>query len=134
MKDTAPTQNRTKTPGKPTTNGLSDAARARGRAKSREARKAQREWAKANLRWDFLDAPHWAELARQYGVRLPQWWVPCTRKHMVRWLPKLGFSLAWYRDWAGKSDLTWFMKRNPDWPLRAFVGLLLEEREAESLP
>ncbi|NPV08145.1 MAG: hypothetical protein HPY83_09310, partial [Anaerolineae bacterium] len=130
MKDTAPTQNRTKTPQNRRSKWDVKAAA----AKSREARKAQREWAKANLRRDFLDAPHWAELARQYGVRLPQWWVPCTRKHMVRWLPKLGYDLAWYRDWAGKSDLTWFMKRNPDWPLRAFVGLLLEEREAESLP
>ncbi len=125
MKDTATPQNRTERAENRRSKWDAKAAA----AKSRETQKAQREWAKEHLRRDFLDAPHWTELARRYGVRLPQWWVPCTPTHMRRWLRRLGFSLAWYRDWSGDRDVTLFAERNPDWPLRAFVGLLLEELE-----
>jgi hypothetical protein len=57
---------------------------------------------------------------------------------MRRWLKKLGISVKDYLDWQGegpldpetnknrRATLKDFAERNPDWPLRAWVGLLME--------
>lgn len=99
------------------------------RAKARAARAAQHEWALENLRRDFLDDPNWTELARVRGVRLPRWSNPRTPGSMRRWLRKLGLSVDWYRDQNGYRTLGEWIKANPRWPLRTFVGLCLEEHE-----
>lgn len=103
--------------------GLSDQARAKRRA-TLAAR------ATSPLRRNFLDAPHWSELAHAYGVRLPQWGTPATTGAMTRWLKRTGFSVAWYREWSGYQALQQWIDANPTWPLRAFAGLCLEERES----
>ena len=79
------------------------------------------------LRNDFLDADHWAELAKALGLRLPLWRQPPTRGQMSKWLRKLGVSLTQYQEWSGDQTLEEFAKRNPSWPLRAWVGMLLEQ-------
>lgn len=81
------------------------------------------------LRRDFVDAPHWVELARVRHVRLPLWTTPCTTAGMRRWLRRAGLSLTWYRRWSGYRRLQDWIDDNPDWPLRAFAGICLEERE-----
>jgi hypothetical protein len=82
------------------------------------------------LRTDFLDADNWTELAHTYGLRLPVWGTPCTTGAMTRWLKRTGLSVAWYREWSGYQSLQQWIDANPLWPLRAFAGLCLEEREA----
>ncbi len=97
----------------------------------------------ASLRSDFHpdDEKHWRELAARCGVRLPAYGVPVTTAAMERWLHRLGISAGDYLanqgtglDGNGSSaKLTDFMVRNPTWPLKAWVGLLLEALDAGQL-
>jgi hypothetical protein len=102
-------------------------SRQRATAASLAARAAR---ASSPLRQDFLDASHWADLASQRDVRLPIWGTPCATGAMTRWLKRAGLSVAWYRGWSGYQSLQQWIDANPLWPLRAFVGILLEERES----
>lgn len=80
-----------------------------------------------SLRRDFLDAPHWRRLAQARGLRLPAWTLPVTPHHMRRWLRRLGIPTPVYLRAAGERTLSDFSRRNPDWPLAAWVGEQLEE-------
>ena len=86
-------------------------------------------------RADFADASHWERLAPARGVRLPQWATRNTSGKTVRWLRKLGWTVPQFYDWYGgdakDQRLGCFAKANPTWPLRAFVGLLLEAEQTE---
>ena len=93
---------------------------------ARAALKAKREVGYACYRQDFLDATTWDELARAYGVRLPQWHQGPTPGQMQRWLKKCGVSTTVYWEYSADKPLSEFARLNPDWPLRAWVGLLLE--------
>lgn len=75
------------------------------------------------------DEKHWLELARQRNVKLPQHNTPCTPAAMIRWLHKLGLSLAWYQEYTGYKKLQQWIDASPAARLRWFVGLLLEELE-----
>ena len=97
--------------------------------KAKRARATNAIHARATLRHDFLDAGRWEELARAQNVRLPSWLLSCTPGRMAIWLKRLGLSLTAYRQWSGLRTLAEFREQNPAWPLRAFVGLLLEEKE-----
>lgn len=109
--------------------------RAAGLAKTRAIQAANR----ARLRSDFPteDEAEWTELARAAGVKLPPYGVPCTVGRMSRWLAKLDIPLAAYLEWNGagqdgnltSAKLSDFIKRNPTWPLKAWVGLILESRD-----
>jgi hypothetical protein len=45
---------------------------------------------------------------------------------MEPWLRKLSITRAEYLAWSGLSSLREFVTHNPTWPLRAWVGLVLE--------
>jgi hypothetical protein len=45
---------------------------------------------------------------------------------MRRWLAKLAIPMQAYLKWAGEPTLSDFARRNPEWGLRPWVGLLLE--------
>jgi len=51
---------------------------------------------------------------------------PCTPPLMKRYLSRLKIPTKLYLNWAAETDLSQFSQRNPNWPLRAWVGLLLE--------
>ena len=97
-----------------------------------EARRANA----ARLRSDFMDDGYWVELAQAAGVKLPPYGVPCTAGRMSRWLARLGIPTEAYLLWNGADlsgrrqtgKLSDFIVRNPDWPLKAWVGLMLEVR------
>ena len=78
------------------------------------------------LRTDFLDASSWVHLASVQGVRLPRWSTVCTPGSMEKWLRKVKVSRAEYLAWSGETSLKDFARANPSWPLRAWVGVLLE--------
>ncbi len=84
--------------------------------------KKHEEWSKLTLRQDFLDLPHWREMASVLKVRLPPLKEPCTLKRMRAYVRRVGI------DHKALAELESFMQLNKDWPLYAFVGLLLEER------
>lgn len=99
---------------------------------SQEQRVAARNKALASkaawprLRHDFMDANYWDELAKSRGLRLPQWATPITPSNIRKWYHRLNMDAQAYYDWAGSKDIGRFSELNPDWPLRALVGLLLE--------
>ena len=107
-----------------------------------EAREARTQRA-LSLRSDFHpdDEQHWRDLAARYGVRLPACGVAVTTAAMKRWLHRLGISTEEYLAAqgvgpAGNSSSarpTDFMVRNPTWPLKAWVGLLLEALDSVHL-
>jgi hypothetical protein len=83
-----------------------------------------------------MDEDEWELLAKEEGVRLPPYGVPCTTAKMRSWLRRLGIEEKQYLSYQGagldgnmsKARLTDFIVRNPDYPLKAYVGLVLEAR------
>jgi hypothetical protein len=79
----------------------------------------------------FSDADFWDELAARYVPhdRLPGWDTPCHPAAMRRWLKRLGISKrVWEQTTA--TRLEEFIRFNPGWGLRAWIGLALEIRAA----
>ena len=100
------------------------------RARGQEQRKQRRAEALAlPLKRDFLDDETWKELASERGLRLPNWTFPPESKAMRRWLRKVKLPEKVYLEIMGYSKLEQFQELNPDWPLRAWVGVLLEFTE-----
>ena len=77
------------------------------------------------LRSNFADAGHWDELAKSHSYRLPKWSEPCSVERMRLWMDRLNISNRLYKEQTG-TTLDQFIELNPAWPLRAFVGLLME--------
>ena len=75
----------------------------------------------------FSDSGTWNELAGKHVTRfnMPDWDEPCSVEQMGRWLDRLNISKDEYTVYTGTDFEDW-MAFNPDWPLRAFVGVLLE--------
>ena len=87
--------------------------------------------AESTLRRDFhADDRHaWEELARDYKVRLAPWGEAPTRTTVVRFLRKLGLTWQDHADWSGWPKPELWIAANPDWPLRAWQGLMLEHHD-----
>jgi len=93
----------------------------------RELARKRIEEAKAlPLKRDFLDDGYWQELAKDWKVRLPTWTLPPEPRTMRRWLRRLRVREREYLDACGFDKLDEFIEKNPEWPLRAWVGVLLE--------
>ncbi|MGH8756295.1 MAG: hypothetical protein ACREU0_10860 [Burkholderiales bacterium] len=94
------------------------------------ARKASEEKKQAamalDLRNDFEDDEAWVQLAEDYGHRLPNWTYPPEPKTMRRWMRRLKVKEREYLGACEFVELGDFQRLNPRWPLRAWVGLLLE--------
>ncbi len=89
--------------------------------------------AAGKLRSNFLDRAEWDRLAKAAKVRMPAWTTPMSRPLLIRWIHRLGLSLTDYQVWSGFKQPEEFITANADWPLRAFVGLLLEFRELRKM-
>lgn len=76
---------------------------------------------------DFLDAARWGELAAKHLARfnLPAWSVPCSPEEMRRWLDRLDMTERDHFRMTA-TNLSDFIKLNPSWPLRAWIGLACE--------
>ena len=79
------------------------------------------------LRTDFTDAEAWQRLAEKYCT-LPNWSEPCTVERMIWWCKRLDVN---YQKISNTTHQE-FMELNTDWPLRAFVGLLLEAKDEQA--
>lgn len=127
---TEPTMKRTKLPGSSYFQQMSPEERTEFNRASQAARKVKREANKAlNLRRDFLDAGVWGDLARERKVRLPGWDTPITTDGVRKYIRRIGWSYTAFRQWQGSKDMEYFAQKNSDWPLRALVGLMLEQVE-----
>src|SRR3990170_2625084 len=78
------------------------------------------------LRNQFVDNETWVSLARRFYVRLPNWRTEPTNENMRRWLRRFRVTETQYMEATGYKSLEDFRTYNPDWPLRAWLGLLLE--------
>lgn len=78
------------------------------------------------LREDFSDAIRWVDLAREAGIKLPLWRARCTTGGMRKYLKKLEIPVEEYLSLNNEKNLRHFNQMNPDWPLRAWVGIQLE--------
>lgn len=76
---------------------------------------------------EFSDSGEWRKLAERHlgRYRLPGWDVPCTEQEMAVWLDRLNISKSEYMDFLNTSFQDW-VKMNPDWPLRAWIGMVSE--------
>ena len=83
---------------------------------------------KGMLRTDFSDSEHWEYLADRHlhSYTLPRWHEICTVGKMELWCDRLDLT-----DHEQVTNTTHeeFIALNQDWPLRSFVGLLLEQVE-----
>lgn len=81
----------------------------------------------AALKTKFLDAGHWDELAAKHLPRhdLPAGDAPCSPDEMRRWLDRLNMTEKEYSQ-ATNTGLADFCALNPAWPLRAWIGIVLE--------
>ena len=89
------------------------------------------------MRTNFSDSEHWLELAQRHLINydLPRWHEQCSQDKMELWLDRIGMTEKDYLKLTN-TTLAEFKSLNADWPLRAFVGLLLEirdERETENI-
>lgn len=106
------------------------------RQKAKATKLAKVEWAKENLYSDFGDDErYWRELASDFGVRLPAYYIPGSEtKHIKRLLTKLGADVKEFLEDQGYSTLKKMVTDDPKWPAFAQCGLVLEwwsEKQAE---
>ena len=92
------------------------------RAKALVARKAKFA-AGAHYRRDWADSDTWDRLAKAKGIRLPLWSKPPTPRLLKRWHDTLDKDP--FEEVYGCSPSR-LITLNPDTPLRAFVGMMLE--------
>ena len=74
---------------------------------------------------DFNDSEAWDLMAERISYALPKWTEPCSIDKMDWWLDRLDIGKARYTEMFNTSHED-FIKMN-DWPLRAWIGLLLEQ-------
>lgn len=79
------------------------------------------------LKSDFKDSDEWERLCEKTRYVLPAWDVSATVENIRVWLNRLDVKESDYRE-AMQTSIADMLKLNPAWPLRAFVGLLLEYR------
>lgn len=92
------------------------------RAKAQAGRKAALE-AAAHFKRDWLDSGVWDGLAKSRGIRMPLWSKAPTPRLLKRWHESLDTEP--FEAVYGYSPSR-LITLNPDIPLRAFVGMMLE--------
>jgi len=79
---------------------------------------------------DFADSAYWDDLARKRlkGYALPDWSEPCTEQAMRKWELMLDLDKGEYEGYTA-TPYSDFIRLNPEWPLRAWLGLVMEYAE-----
>jgi hypothetical protein len=77
---------------------------------------------------EFSDDLAWQGMMATSKCRynLPDYGIPCSVADMTLWLERVGVEKADFLATGEYRSLEDFITMNPTWPLRAFVGLLLE--------
>ena len=78
-----------------------------------------------HLKSEFKDSDEWEKMIESTKYVLPGWEVLPTILLMELWLERLNISKRLYIDHM-QTNLKDWIKLNPEWPLRSWVGLLLE--------
>jgi hypothetical protein len=85
------------------------------------------EWAKLDLRQDFLDEAHMIACARAAGIKhLPPRSEPATSKRLAKYARRMGIMKADLPRLVGFDHYEELIAANPRWPLWALVCHLAE--------
>ena len=95
------------------------------RLKAKETREKNKQ-AGLLLRQDFADKPEWLRLASEQGVSMPSWWLKPTSGNITKFMKKIDVSIEEFKLVHGISRLSEFEQMNPEWPMWALFGLMLE--------
>ena len=76
---------------------------------------------------EFKDSAEWDKMLESTRYVMPSWDVMPTVENMELWLERLDISKRLYVERTQTSLKDW-VALNPGWPLRAFIGLLLEDK------
>lgn len=70
----------------------------------------------------------WTEQAAELGIRLPHRSTPASTGGLTNFLRRAGIPIGKYNTWTGFS-LKEQIEANPNWPLRAMIGIAIEHRD-----
>jgi hypothetical protein len=81
----------------------------------------------------FRDAPYWDNLATKYlaSYSMPNWGVPATTELVLEWMMRIGVRESQLNEVLGCSAEE-LVRLNKKYPIRAFIGILLEIREMKT--
>lgn len=96
----------------------------------RQAKSIERENNLAWLKTDYLDMPHWQQLASQYKVRMPMTGVPASAKEIRKALKKCNVSLDTFNEHY--TSIKYFVENNSKWTAQAVTGLVLEIKASQA--
>lgn len=96
----------------------------------KDKREEAQEYAKVNLKTEYVDENYWRETASKYGLRLPGWWIPSSEvKYIRRACKKLDIEVSDFIASTGFSNLNQLAENNPRFTALAMVGLVVEFKE-----
>jgi hypothetical protein len=105
------------------------------REEVRLKRIADQEYARENLNISYADEQFWRDKASTFGLRLPLWWIPASEtKYVRRACKRLNIEVSDFVESTGFSNLNQFVQNNARWTALAMVGLVLEFKEALTVP
>ena len=97
------------------------------REQAKQQRLADQEYARNNLKINYVDQPHWVNLASKYNCKLPMWWKPSSDvKYLRRVAKKANFDLNLFVESTGCSNIKGYADLNSNWSVLGLVGTLLE--------
>lgn len=96
------------------------------RTEAANAKRKQLIAASGSLKQDWFDAPYWRHLARSRHFRFADYYQPITTRGIRRTLTKLSLTGTEFRKYFGEITYNRYVSLNPNVPLWAFQGILLE--------
>lgn len=106
---------------------LSDEEREQLRVKAEQNREEKKQYALKHLKYQWVDKPHWKELASKHGTKLPNWYVPGSEvKFIKRLFRNSPLDIQDYIYDMGCKTLLEMVECNKDANAQAMVGWALE--------
>lgn len=97
------------------------------REQAKQQRLIDQEYARNNLKINYVDQPHWVTLAAKYNSKLPGWWYPSSDiKYLRRIAKKANFDLNLFVDSTGCSNIKEWVNLNSNYTALGAAGSLLE--------
>lgn len=97
------------------------------REQAKQQRLIDQEYARNNLKINYVDQAHWVTLAAKYNSKLPLWWKPSSDvKYLRRIAKKANFDLSLFVDSTGCSNIKEWVGLNSNYTALGVAGTLLE--------
>lgn len=96
---------------------------------ARQAKKLEREVNLQRLKTEYLDMPHWQQLASLSKVRMPMTGVAVSLKEIRKALKKCNVSVDTFNEHY--TSMKYFVENNPLWTAQAVTGLVLEIKHSQ---